>query len=176
MTSLLDIGPLTEEVAIGNKSVSVRGITPEGFFYLLAKHPLLRTIFTTGTKNIDMATLQTAAPGCISDILAVATTDRSEFVKLAEWVADVEKGSKIAVTLAAHHQVKLFQAALDLTFPDGVGPFMAAVESLGTSVRRANGQTVPDTKSSKRSRPVFDTDNSRGMRLGRAAPSGSSRH
>lgn len=175
MTSLLDIGPLTQEVPIGKNAVSVRGITPEGFFYLLAKFPILQTIFTTGSKNIDMATLQTAAPDCIASILAVATTDRSEFETLKDWSAAIEKGAKVAFTLSAHHQVSLFQAALDLTFPDGVGPFMKAVEGLGTSVRRANGQTAPATTSSKRSRSGFSVD-SRGMRLGPGAQSENSRH
>jgi hypothetical protein len=175
MTSLLDIGPLKREIPLGDKSVSVQGISPEGFFYLLAKFPLLQNIFTSGSKNLDMATLQTVAPDCISFVLATACTDRSEFATLREWTEAIEKGARIVISFSAHHQVLLFQAALDLTFPDGVGPFMAAVESLGTSVRRANGQTAPATTSSKRSRSGFSKD-SPGLRLGRAAPSASSRH
>ena len=171
MTSLLDIGPLTEEVKIGTKVITVRGMTPEGFFYLLSKFPEVLNLF--GGKA-DMASLQTAAPQSIAHVLAIATTDRTEFASASDWQSAVEKAAAVAVNLSAYHQAALLQAALRLTFPEGVGPFTAAMETLAGSISRASGRAQATT-SSKRSRSGLSTD-SRGMRLGRAAPRASSTH
>ena len=188
MTSLLDIGPLTENVSVGGKKVTVHGITPEGFFYLLEKFPMLRTMFGGGVKTISMEMLREVAPTSIAYALAVATTDRSRYVTTVvddggetsdlfgrnQWLADIEATAKVAMSLAAHYQMALFQSALRLTFPDGIGPFMKGVETLADSINRVSGQ-APVTTSSKPSRSGFVTD-SRGMRLGRGAPRASSVH
>jgi hypothetical protein len=179
MTSLLDIGPLTEEVSVGGKAVHVRGVTPEGFFYLLEKFPAIRTMFGGGVKNVDMAMLQSVAPDCIAHALAVATTDRSKFQVFESWREAVEAAAVVAVNLSAHYQMSLFQAALRLTFPEGIGPFMQGVTLLANSINKVSGVEMsgkaPATTSSKRSRSGFVTD-SRGMRLGPGAPSRSSVH
>jgi hypothetical protein len=175
MTSLLDIGPLTEEVSIGSAKVTVWGVTPEGFFYMLSKFPSLRSIFDKrGRSELSADAMQSAAPGCIAFALAVSTTDRSRYDSPEAWVAAVEAAAKVAVNLSAHHQMMLFQSALRLTFPDGIGPFVAAMETLANSINRVSGK-APVTTSSRRSRSGFTTD-SHGMRLGRAAQSGSSTH
>jgi hypothetical protein len=175
MTSLLDIGPLTEEVPVNGTTATVYGVTPEGFFYLLEKFPAMRSMFGGGVKQIDMGMLQAVAPSCIAYALAVATTDRSRYVTLPLWKEALEATANIAMNLSAHYQMALFQAALRLTFPEGIGPFMKAVETLADSINRVSGQTVQATTSSKRSRSGFETD-SRGLRLGKAAPSEKSVH
>jgi hypothetical protein len=178
MTSLLDIGPLSEEVPVNGKLVSVHGVTPEGFFYLLEKFPMLRTMFGGGVQNIDMAMLTEVAPNCVAHALAVATTDRGAYATTQDWRGVIAAAATVAVNLSAHHQMALFQTALRLTFPDGIGPFMKGVEALANSISRVSGTEVgaaPATTSSKRSRSGFSTD-SRGMRLGPARPSASSAH
>lgn len=179
MTSLLDIGPLTEEVKIGDKAVHIHGVTPEGFFYLLEKFPAIRVMFGKGVKNVDMSMLQAVAPDCVAHALAVATTDRTRYATLTEWQDAVKAAAVVAVNLSAHYQMALFQSALRLTFPEGLGPFIQGVTVLANSINKVSGMTVsgadPDTTSSKRSRSGFVTD-SRGMRLGQGAPSGKSAH
>jgi len=174
MTSLLDIGPLTEEVPVGGKSVTVYGVTPEGFFFLLHKFPLLAEMFSGGQKNVDMNSLQAVAPDCIAYALAVATTSRA-YMTNKDWIAIVESTANIAMNLPAHIQMALFHSAIRLTFPDGIGPFMEAVDRLAESINRVSGQTVPVTTSSKPSHSGFEMD-SRGMRLGKIARPASSRH
>lgn len=174
MTSLLDIGPLTEEVSVGGKSVTVYGVTPEGFFYLLHKFPLLAEMFSGGQKNIDPDSLRVVAPESIAYVLAVATTSRS-FMSQKDWLAIVESTANVAMNLPAHYQMAIFHAAIRLTFPDGIGPFMEAVDRLAESINRVSGQEVPVMTSSKPSRSGFATD-SRGMRLGKAARPASSQH
>lgn len=176
MTSLLDIGPLTEEVSVGGKMVTVRGASPEGFFYLLEKFPILQKMFSGGVKSdLDMGTLRSAGPDCVAHALAVVTTDRSRYASFTDWSKDVEAAAKVALNLSAHHQMAIFQTGLRLTFPDGIGPFMSGVEALAESINRVSGQTARPTMSSRPSRTGFVTD-SRGMRLGQGAPSVNSRH
>ena len=178
MTSLLDIGPLTEDVAVNGQKVTVYGVTPEGFFYLLEKFPELRTIFSGGIKTLSMDTLRDMAPSSIAYALAVATTDRSPFKTTQEWLAVVQQTANVAMNLSAHYQMALFQAAIRLTFPDGIGPFMKGMETLANSIHKVSGTTAtkaPDTTSSKPSRTGFVTD-SRGLRLGKPAPRVNSTH
>lgn len=175
MTSLLDIGPLTEEVPVsGDKTVTVYGVSPEGFFHLLHRFPMLQEMFGSGAKNVDMETLQAIAPESIAYALAVATTSRS-YMTHQQWLDIVEATAGVAINLSAHVQMALFQAALRLSFPDGIGPFIKRVESLAESINRVSGTTAPVTISSKPSRSGFETD-SRGMRLGPAARPGNSVH
>lgn len=175
MTSLLDIGPLTEEVLVGGKAVTVYGVTPEGFFFLLHKFPLLQDMFGGGSRNVDMNSLREIAPESIAYALAVATTSRA-YMNQKEWLAIVEATANVAMNFPAHIQMALFHAAIRLTFPDGIGPFIAAVDSLAESINRVSGQTVQATTSSKPSRSGFVAPDFRGMRLGRSAPRKNSQH
>lgn len=176
MTSLLDIGPLTEEVPVNGKSVTVYGVTPEGFFYLLGRFPALASMFGgEGAKSLEAGALLAMAPEAVAYALAVATTDRSDYVGVKEWKVDVEKAALISQNLSAHYQMAILQAALRLTFPDGIGPFIKGVEALATSINRLSPGAELVTKSSKPSRTGFVTD-SVGMRLGPGAPSGNSKH
>jgi hypothetical protein len=175
MTSLLDIGPLTETVMVNGKQVTVYGVTPEGFFFMLEKFPMLQKLFGGGAREITMPMLREAAPSSIAYAIAVATTDRSHFKTTTEWLETVDATAIIAMNLSAHYQIALFQAALRLTFPDGIGPFMKGMGELADSINRISGQQVQDMTSSKPSRSGFETD-SRGLRLGKAARPASSTH
>jgi hypothetical protein len=174
MASLLDIGPLTREIDVGGNSVTVYGVTPEGFFVLLEKFPALQQLMSGSAGGLSMETLREIAPASVSWAIALATTDRAAFNTTNEWLAAVKAAAAIAVNLSVHHQIALFQAALQLTFPEGFAPFVTAMEELADSINRASGK-ASDTTSSKRSRTGFTTD-SRGLRLGPARPSASSRH
>ncbi len=172
MTSLLDIGPLTEEVSVGGKQVTVHGVTPEGFFYLLAKFPELQKLMAG--KGLDFESLREVAPTSIAYAIAVATTERSRYPQTPQWMNAVQATADVAMNLSAHYQMAIFQVVLRLTFPDGIGPFMRGMTELAANISRVSGQ-APATTSSKPSRRGFEMD-SRGMRLGQAAPRASSTH
>ena len=173
MTSLLDIGPLTEEVSVGGAKVTVYGVSPEGFFFLLHRFPLLQELMGSG-KEVSMEALREVAPESIAYALAVATTSRS-YMTQQQWLDIVEATANVAMNLPAHHQMALFQSAIKMTFPEGIGPFMEGVNALAESINRVSGTTAPVTTSSKPSRSGFATD-SRGMRLGQARRQGNSAH
>src|SRR4051812_40667517 len=110
MTSLLDIGPLTEEVSVNGTRVAVYGVTPEGFFYLMEKFPVLKEMMSGDGVNIDK--LREVAPTSIAYAIAVATTDRSKYAVAANWLIDVQRAADVALNLSAHYQMALFQVAL----------------------------------------------------------------
>jgi hypothetical protein len=138
MTSLLDIGPLTEEVPVGAARITVYGLTPEGFFYLLQKFPMLQQLIDGGAKEVSMETLREVAPASIAYALAVATTSRA-YMTSQQWLDIVNATANVAMNLSAHHQMALFQAALRLTFPEGIRPFIKSVEALADSINRVSG-------------------------------------
>src|SRR3954466_496579 len=101
MASLLDIGPMTKEVDVGGTSVTVYGVTPEGFFVLLDKFPALQQLMGGG-GNVTMETLREVAPASVSWAIALATTDRSRFDKTNEWLVAVKAAADVAVNLSVH--------------------------------------------------------------------------
>lgn len=192
MTSLLDIGDQSRTVSIAGQPIEVFGITPEGFFYLLDRFPILQKLFTTGRQELTFADVREQAPGCVAYAIAVATTDRETFNKEASddggaaflasqrestksWKVHLDKVAAKARKLSTPQQMALFDAAITLTFPDGVGPFMSAMDNLANSINRISGQADQDTTSSNRSPTGFVTD-SPGIRLGKGVPLRSSRH
>lgn len=169
MTSLLDIGPLTEEILVRGKSITVNGFTPEGFFHLISSFPEIGQL--ANLKNADAAALLSVAPASIAMVVAIATTDRANYGTVAEWKETLGRTVKIAAALSVHHQLAIVNAAIRLTFPEGVGPFVAEMSDLTNSVKEVNvNGPVSDMTSSKSSRSGFVTD-SVGMRLGKAARS-----
>lgn len=176
MTSLRDVGPLGEQVQVGATTLSVHGATPEAFFYLLDRFPAVRDMFDGGARNLDGRALMAAGPEAIAFVIAVTTTDRAAFPTRDAWLSEVGEVARIAIALPAHHQMPLLNAAVRLTFPEGVGPFMQQVNATADTFTAISGKgTAPATTSSRRTRRGFTTD-SPGMRLGRAAQSASSVH
>jgi hypothetical protein len=174
VASLLDIGPLFEDIPVGTKHVRAFGISPEGFFHILTKFPQLWGMFSSGDqRQINVVALQAAAPGSVAMAIAISTTNRASYDTAEAWHADVDRAYAKALQLSAHYQMRLFQAALRLTFPEGIGPFIKGLESLSRSINQVAQGTVPDMTSSKRSRSGFTSD-SRGLRLGKGPRSESS--
>lgn len=168
MTSLLDIGPLTETVTVAGKTINIYGVTPEGFFVLISTFPEIKQLADLKSAA-NAGSLMQAAPASIAMVIALATTDRADYLTHAEWRVALDRAAKVASRLGVHHQIAIVNAAIRMTFPEGVGPFVAEMGHLTNSVSEVNGQ-VSATTSLKPSRSGFTTD-SVGMRLGKAAPS-----
>ena len=196
MTSLLDIGDQSRVIPIQGVPVTLTGVTPEGFFFLMNRFPLLQNLFTRGRTSLSMKDLEEQAPGAVAYAIAVAATDRGKFVAKSSdddaafaasqreaaqaWKDQLDKVAAKVRTLATPHQMVLFDAVLNLTFPDGIGPFMQAMDSLATSINKLTGQndgntTDPGTTSSNPLPTGFVTD-SPGRKLGKGAPLKGSRH
>jgi len=119
MTSLLDIGPLTEEVEIRGTKITVQGLTAGHIFQLLSEFPDMRKMFETSTDASPQSVMLQLAPDLIARIISVATGSPGD--------SAVEAKAK---TMGAADQLAILSAVQRLSFKDGIGPFIDQISSL----------------------------------------------
>jgi hypothetical protein len=160
-TSLLDIGPLTEELKVRGHPITVNGITAAQVFELFMKYPEVRKLLDGSARaNLNVAEmLHTTTPNVIGAVIAMATGDAGK--------AEAEEKAK---QLGVGDQLAIITATLRLTFPDGFGPFVEQVMQMTNRVNEAvsagtsamatapGSGKVLDTSSLKRSSAAFQTD------------------
>ncbi len=135
MTTLLDIGPLTEEVEIRGKKLTVQGLSAGHLFQLFNDFPDMRKMMDRkegDPKEIFMS----LAPELIAKIIAMVTGSPHD--KQAEMAA---------MGLGAGDQLTILLAMQRLSFPNGIGPFVDGVTKLMTSASE-NLPTMPLATSS----------------------------
>jgi hypothetical protein len=135
MTSLLDIGDLTEEVEVRGHKLRVRGISAEGFVILLQRFPELRRVMTGGADAEVIQSLVAKLPDAVACIVACGTGTPGN--------TDAEKQASL---LAAGEQVELLSRIWHLTFPRGVKDFLDALASLAEQLAGELGRDQ-DTRS-----------------------------
>jgi hypothetical protein len=124
MNSLLDLGPLTEEVDIRGVKLTVRGLTAASLFKLFSEFPDRQpALAQMGTSNSAMLEL---APDLFAKIIAIATGSPDDEAIIAK-----------AKELGAADQMAILSAVQRLSFPQGFGPFVEQITRL----------MVPDTPS-----------------------------
>jgi hypothetical protein len=124
MNSLLDLGPLTEEVDIRGVKLTVRGLTAASLFKLFSEFPDMQpALAQMGTSNSAMLEL---APDLFAKIIAIATGSPDDEAIIAK-----------AKELGAADQMAILSAVQRLSFPQGFGPFVEQITRL----------MVPDTPS-----------------------------
>lgn len=121
MTSILDIGPLTEEVEIRGVKLAVQGLTAGHLFELFTKFPDMRKVFNARNEN-PQAVLMGLAPDLIVRVISLALGEADN--------AEVEAKIK---TMGVADQFAIIAAVFRLSFPDGVVPFVNQVTKLLTS-------------------------------------------
>jgi hypothetical protein len=154
MTSLLDLGPLTEDVPIGDKKLIVHGVSAGDLFYLLAKFSDVRKLMDGRRDEVDGAALTALAPEVLAEVIACACRMRGNAQALA-----------VAAGLGADYQLAVVDAAMRLTFPRGAGPFVEALDRIKKMVSLPGVEPV--TRSPGRPSAQLQTD-SDGIVPGRA--------
>jgi hypothetical protein len=146
MASLLDIGPLTEEVEIRGTKVTVQGLSAGHLFQLFNDFPDMRKLLDKGQgdpKEIFMS----LAPELIAKIIAMVTGTPHD-----------AKAEMAAMSLGAGDQLAILLAMQRLSFPSGIGPFVDGVTKLMTSTSEISAElpkTVqPPSESSTTSSPA----------------------
>lgn len=119
MTSLLDIGPLTEEVEIRGTKITVQGLTAGHIFQLFSEYPDMRKLFETSTDASPQSVMLALAPELIARIISIATGSPGD--------PAVEAKAK---TMGAADQLAIVSAVQRLSFKDGIGPFIEQISSL----------------------------------------------
>lgn len=135
MSSLLDLGPLTEQVEVRGVDLTVRGLTAVNLFKLFSEFPNLQLsldqLGSPGSKMLDLA------PELIAKIIAMATGSPGD--KAVE-----DK----AMELGAADQLKILGAVQRLSFPQGLVPFVDEMTRLmGTqpSMEQGNSSHAPSS-------------------------------
>jgi hypothetical protein len=124
MSSLLDLGPLTEDVEVRGVKLSVRGLTAANLFRLFAEFPKMQeALAEMGTTSSAILEL---APDLFAKIIAIATGSPDDEAVVAK-----------AKELGAADQMAILSAVGRLSFPQGLGPFVEQITRL----------MVPDTPS-----------------------------
>lgn len=172
MASLLDIGPLTEEVEIRGTKITVQGLTAGHIFQLFNEFPDMRKMFETGSDASPQSVMLQLAPDLIARIISVATGSPGDPAVEAK-----------ARTMGATDQLAILSAVQRLSFKDGIGPFIDQISSLmgaampmPTELEEKVAKTYSDTVKKLRSQSnaslQTDTPN---MTRG-PVPLGNSRH
>ena len=128
MASLLDIAPASKEV----HGVSVYGVSARGIAHLLGSFPELRKLMSG--MEVDAESLMAVAPDAIAAIIAAGVGKPGD----AEYTAAADR-------LPVDIQADLLSAILSITMPQGVGPFVEKLASLG-GVLGAQSVEAPATK------------------------------
>jgi len=143
MASLLDIGPLTEDVEIRGTKLTVQGLTAGHLFQLFAEFPEMRKLLQMGEGSPQEVMLQ-LAPDLIAKIIAIATGTPGN--------SEVEAKAK---TMGASDQLAVIAAVQRLSFPDGLGPFVERVTQLmGSAVATLPGAVLPNSANSTMKSPA----------------------
>lgn len=111
MSSLLDLGPLTEEVEVRGVKLTVRGLTAASLFKLFAEFPTMQeALAIMGTTSSAMLEL---APDLFAKVIAIATGSPDDAAIIAK-----------AKELGAADQMAILSVVQKLSFPQGFGPFV----------------------------------------------------
>jgi hypothetical protein len=136
MVSLLDIADLTKSVPVRGKEVTVFGISAQDVVYLLGKFPELRSLMAGNRAELTPEAMLKLAPAAVAAVVAAGTGSAGD-----------EKAEAVAARLAIGEQVEIIAAIFELTFPQGIGPFVAKLEAFGLLKGDGTSGWGPDTKS-----------------------------
>jgi hypothetical protein len=144
MNSLLDLGPLTEEVEIRGVRLTVRGLTAASVFKLFSEFPnMQQALAEMGTASSGMLEL---APDLFAKVIAIATGSPDDAAVIAK-----------ARELGAADQMAILSVVQKLSFPQGFGPFvdqMARLMVMDTPTQLSE----PGNSSHAPSNAVLQTD------------------
>lgn len=137
MASLLDILNVPRQITVLGVKVDVTGISAEGVASIMARFPEVGKMFS-GVMP-DSKKLMTMAPPALAAFIAAGTGHPGD-----------EKHEKVASKLDVSSQLDLVDEIMRLTFPRGIGPFVAKLEALGllAQVEIPSVPSSPDTSKS----------------------------
>lgn len=155
MSSLLDLGPLTEEVEIRGVKLTVQGLTASHLFRLFAQFPdMQKALEQMGNAGSVMLEI---APDLVAKVIAIATGSSGDLA--------IEEKAKL---LGASDQLAILGAVQRLSFPQGFGPFVEQASKLMGTADTMNlppGSEKPGSNSREPSSAALQTD-SPGMTRG----------
>lgn len=145
MTSLLDIGDLTEEVEVRGVKLTVQGLTAGHLFQLVSEFPDMRKMMDSKKGDATQIMLG-LAPELIAKIIAMALGHPHD-----------EAIEARAMSMGAGDQMLFISAVLRLTFADGFGPFVERITKImqSAAVQPSSSPSMPSSNSMTRSPAPF---------------------
>ncbi len=141
MASLLDIGPLTENVEIGGVTLTVQGLTAGHLFQLFSEFPDVRKLIEAKAGSVQQVMLG-LAPELIAKVIAMATgTPRNK-----------EAEAK-AMSMGADDQLMILSAVMRLSFKEGLVPFVNKVTALMVATKMQTDSVVSSPSTIKSPAP-----------------------
>jgi hypothetical protein len=122
MSLLLDLAPIKRTVRLRGIDVEVVGIAAQDIPYLLDRFAVLGKLAAEGRFTLDE--LAAAAPDALAALFACGLGARGD--------AEVEARAK---QLKLGEQAALFAAIVEVSLPDGIGPFVENLRKLGLTLR-----------------------------------------
>lgn len=132
MTSLQDIGSLSEEITVSrNVTLQLYGVTTESLFHLMGKFPEIKLLMQRRAAEIKPERIMEMTPRIVSYIIGAGLTDPD----IDDHFKTIEKNAKLARRLGLADQLKAVNKVFELSFPEGVGPFVEQMQLLTKSFR-----------------------------------------
>jgi hypothetical protein len=127
MVGFLDIAPSTKQVMVGGEAVDVYGVTLKGAVELVRNYPKFMGIFLGG--GVTSEALFASGPDLVSAVVAAGLGYSGK-----KAVAAAEK----ALQLPLQAQFDLLEAIIEVTMPDGPGPFVKRLTGCLNSMAAGN--------------------------------------
>lgn len=143
MTSLRDIGKLTEEVTVGKHKFIVTGISAQAIATLLEEFPAFREFMADREKRkVEMANMNPAdiikyVPNALGHIIAAGIGKPGDKEEIAG-----------ALEMPVGVQMEFLQAIIRVTFPRGWENFQNALAALIYGANKADGASGKEAATS----------------------------
>lgn len=139
MATLLDLANAGRKVKVGDNEIEVFGVSVEAVVALLVRFPAImkRLVGTTEEAEIDGATMLALAPTAVAAFIAACCGQAGD-----------KEAEKAAARLSIEAQLNIIEAGMKLTFPSGVGPFVAKLKGLGVLAQAEEASLRPSQKAS----------------------------
>ena len=143
--NLADLAPMSEDVAIGENTVAVYGISAKAGLKIFERFPKILGMISG--EGFNLGTFLTVAPDAVAAIIAAATGCPGD-----------DRAEEAAGDLGLETQFDMLEAIGRLTFTRGFAPFAERIVALASAANSASFSRVPDMKLPEASKPSSPPD------------------
>lgn len=136
MVGLIDIAPVTSSLVIRGNKIVVTGVSARGVAHLLARFPQLRALMTGRDVALD-------------EIIRLGGDVVAAMIAAGIGKPGDESQEAAVDNLSLEEQADLLFAIIRLTIPNGVGPLVDKLSSLGMSPGAGGDTATPASRSRK---------------------------
>lgn len=153
MASLMDLGPLTEDVEIRGVTLTVRGLTASDLFRVFSQFPDVQTLV-----------VQLGSPGAV--MMNLAPDALAKIIASSLGYSNDPKAEQKAKDLGVADLLTILEVVQRLSFPHGFGPFVERLIKVGgtPAIDLSQSSDAQETSSPEGSNAALQTDSPGMMR------------